>query len=226
MRSATIALTWSLKVFVENTENIGQVHLRGAQGLIIKPLGYVPALYQFDTKMAYFWVVALLFLFVVAISFIISKSKMGYYLAAIKNDQDAAECLGVNVMGTKLMVFAISAFLTSLMGTFYAQYILYLEPRRVFGLDLTIEIVVAAIIGGLATISGPVIGSVILVLISEVIRVWLGGRYFGVHLAVYGLILMIAIMYMPGGIRKHSQVLFSPLVRRFASKRERVHHAT
>ena len=223
---ATIALTWSLKVFVENTEYIRGVHIRGATGLVIKPLGYAPAHYQFDTKIAYFWVVVVLFLLVVTISYIISKSKMGYYLAAIKNDQDAAECLGVNVMGMKLTAFGISAFLTSLMGTFYAQYILFLEPRRVFGLDLTIEIVVAAIIGGLATISGPVIGSVILVLISEVIRVWLGGRYFGVHLAVYGIILMITIMYMPGGIRKHSRVIFSALLQRFAFKRERMHHAT
>ena len=219
---ATIALTWSLKVFVENTENILGIHLRGAQGLMIAPLGYAPAMYQFDTKIDYFWVAVALFLLILAVSFIVSRSKMGYYLEAIKNDQEAAECLGVNVMGIKLLAFGLSAFLTALGGTFYAQFVLYLEPRRVFGLDLTIEMVVAAIIGGLGTISGPVMGSVVLIVISEIIRVYLGGTYFGVHLAVYGLVLIIAVMYMPGGIRKY---VFRPWVEKMTLESGRLKHA-
>ena len=155
----------------------------------------------------YCYYIILVMLFVaIGISYWISNSKMGSYLNAIREDQDIAASVGVNPARYKIFALMISAFLTSIGGTFLAQLQLYVEPFQFFGIGLSIEIALGAIIGGIGTLMGPVIGAILLRSISEVSRIYLGGMYTGAHLILYGVILIIVMMYLPHGI-------FSPLER-------------
>ncbi|MEM3462845.1 MAG: branched-chain amino acid ABC transporter ATP-binding protein, partial [Candidatus Bathyarchaeia archaeon] len=85
-------------------------------------------------------------------------------------------------------------------GTYYAMYFRYIDPDFVFALNLSVEIALVAIIGGLGTVLGPLLGATLLVPASEEMRAWLGGTYAGAHLMIYGLVLMIAVLIVPEGI--------------------------
>ncbi|GAB6174257.1 branched-chain amino acid ABC transporter permease [Paradesulfitobacterium aromaticivorans] len=197
---ATIAYGEIIRIFIQNTKSIGGIELKGAEGILIPFKGNSPGIYQFETKAAYYYVIFILFLFVILLSYKIKNSKMGYYLSAIGNDQDAAESLGVNTSKLKLTASAISAFVMALGGTFYAQYLLYINPQGILSGDFSTEIAVIGIIGGEGTVLGPVLGSLILTPLSELTRIYLGGRFAGVHLLAYGLILMVVVTYLPHGV--------------------------
>ncbi len=132
----------------------------------------------------------------------IFRSRFGYYLAAIKNDIDAAESLGVNVTIEKLKAAALSAFLAGCAGTFYAQLILFIDPGGIFSGYLSLEIVFIGVIGGRGTLMGPILGSFLLVPLSELSRIYLGGTYFGIHLIVFGSILIVVMLFYPRGIKE------------------------
>lgn len=197
---ATIAYGEIIRIFIQNTKAVGPIELKGAEGILIPFKGSSPALFQFDTKAAYYYVALIMFLLVLFLSYKIKNSKMGYYLAAIGNDQDAAESLGVNTSKLKLRAAAISAFIMALGGTFYAQFLLYINPQGVLSGDFSTEIAVIGIIGGEGTVLGPVLGSLILTPLSELTRIYLGGRFAGVHLLAYGLILMAVVTHIPHGV--------------------------
>ncbi|WP_206811634.1 branched-chain amino acid ABC transporter permease [Paradesulfitobacterium ferrireducens] len=197
---ATIAYGEIIRIFIQNTKAVGPIELKGAEGILIPFKGSSPALFQFETKAAYYYVALAMFLLVLLLSYKIKNSKMGYYLSAIGNDQDAAESLGVNTSKMKLTASAISAFVMALGGTFYAQFLLYINPQGVLSGDFSTEIAVIGIIGGEGTVFGPVLGSLILTPLSELTRIYLGGRFAGVHLLAYGLILMAVVTHIPHGV--------------------------
>ena len=105
----------------------------------------------------------------------IERSKLGYYFRAIKEDQQGARALGVNASRYKMVAFIISAVMTSIAGTFYAQYVLFIDPYSVIYLQISIAMCLMAVLGGLGTLWGPVIGAAVLIGIQEVARVALGG---------------------------------------------------
>jgi branched-chain amino acid transport system permease protein len=125
---------------------------------------------------------------------------MGYYLVAIGEDEDAAEAIGVNAPRVKRDIYMISAFLTALAGTFYVQYIYFIDPATAFSFNISIEAALVSIVGGIGTLWGPVIGTVLLETTSALLQSWLGGGTGGIQLTVYALILMTIILWRPTGL--------------------------
>ena len=213
----TIAFAEILRIYTENAETgpFG-LPLRAAMGLLIPLKGDAPALFQFLGKAPYYYIGLVLMCVTVGTSHLINRARLGYYLAAIRGDRDAAESLGIDITRYNLVAMALSCFLTALGGTFYAQYFRYVNPTRVLGIDLAIEIALVGLIGGWQTVLGPVIGSILLSPTSEIIRGQLGGTYAGLHLFLYGLVLMLVILFLPKGLHDPLMALFGKLAARLA----------
>jgi branched-chain amino acid transport system permease protein len=137
------------------------------------------------------------------------NSKIGYYLAAGGEEPEAAEALGIKVSRYKLIAMAISCFLTALGGTFYAQMFLYFYPKSIMGLELSYEIAFIALIGGRGTILGPVVGALLLRPVSELTRIYLSSSLPGLHLVIFGLVLIIVMRYQPKGLIAPLRELFN-----------------
>jgi len=133
--------------------------------------------------------------FCVAVNFAVKRSKLGYYLQAIREDQDAAHSLGIALTFYKNTALGISAACTALTGSFAAFYVSFIEPQGVFGIDVSIQMVLTCIIGGIGTVTGPLVGAVVLVLLSE----WLRASLAQAHLLVYGVLVIVVILAMPDG---------------------------
>jgi branched-chain amino acid transport system permease protein len=196
----TIAFAEILRIWTENTEEIFGVELRGAQGLSVPLKGHAPALFQFDGKMPYYYIILAMLVGVMAITWWMERSRMGFYLKAIRADQDAAEALGVNSIRYLLSAMAVSSFLTALGGSFYAQYFRYINPERNMGLDFSIELALMGIVGGQGTVLGPVLGAFLLTPAGEITRATLGGKLPGLHLVIYGLVLILSMLFLPKGL--------------------------
>ena len=102
---------------------------------------------------------------------------MGYYLVAVGEDEDAAEAVGVNSLRIKRNIYLISAFLTALAGTFYVQYIYFIDPNTAFSFNISVEAALVSIVGGIGALWGPVIGAVLLEATSALLQSWLGGGH-------------------------------------------------
>ena len=172
----------------------------GAEGTTIPNLGNAPLMMQFEAKSAYYYVALGLLALGLAITYRIERSWMGYYLVAIGEDEDAAEAIGVNAPRIKRDIYLISSFLTALAGTFYVQYIYFIDPNTAFNFNVSIEAALVSIVGGVGTLWGPVIGTVFLETTSALLQSWLGNSIVGVQLTVYSLILMAVILWRPTGI--------------------------
>ena len=204
----TIAFAEILRIWVENTEEVFGVELRGAQGIMVPLKGQSPWLFQFTGKVPYYYIAVIMLLVVMAVTFWMERSRIGFYLKAIRADQDAAEALGINSTRYLLSAMALSSFLTALGGSFYAQYFRYINPERNMGLDLSIEMALMGIVGGQGTVLGPVLGAFLLTPAGEIARGLLGGKFTGLHLVVYGLVLVLAVMFLPKGLIRPIQQLF------------------
>jgi branched-chain amino acid transport system permease protein len=172
----------------------------GAEGTTIPNLGNAPLMMQFEAKSAYYYIALGLLAIGLVITWLIEKSWMGYYLVAIGEDEDAAEAIGVNAPRMKRNIYMISAFLTALAGTFYIQYIYFIDPPTAFNFNISIEAALVAIVGGIGTLWGPVIGTILLETTSTLLQSWLGSSIGGLQLTVYALILMAVILWRPTGL--------------------------
>jgi ABC-type branched-subunit amino acid transport system ATPase component len=131
---------------------------------------------------------------------IVDRHRAGVYLRAINQDEDAAEMLGIPTRRYKLYAMALSAALTSLAGTVYALYVLYIDPYNVLPGRLSLLAVIIALIGGRGTVLGPVLGAFFIVLLSEYTRSWLGGLGTGADFILFGAIIMAVSIKEPGGL--------------------------
>jgi branched-chain amino acid transport system permease protein len=197
----SIAFAEVLRIYVENTE-VGPfgVPLRAAMGLLIPLKGHNPAVFQFVDKTSYYYIAFTMMIVAILISYIINRRRLGYELLAVRSDQDAGEALGINSTKVKIMAMVISCMLMAVGGTFYAQYFHYINPERAFGMDMSMEIALVGVVGGWQTVLGPTIGSILLTPTGELIRGYLGGTFAGLHLILYGLLLMVVIIFLPKGI--------------------------
>lgn len=153
-----------------------------------------------SSKLPYYYIMlAFLTLSIVICSFI-ATSKMGYYFRAIKESHDVAKVLGINVVRYRLVAIMISAFLTAMVGTFYAQYILYIDPESVMILPISVQIVLISMLGGAGSVMGPIIGAAILMPISEITRVMLGHKGTGIDMMIYGALITLISVYQPKGV--------------------------
>jgi branched-chain amino acid transport system permease protein len=172
----------------------------GAEGTTIPNFGEAPSMMQFDAKAAYYYIALGLLAIGLVITYRIEHSWMGYYLVAIGEDEDAAEAVGVNAPRIKRIIYMISAFLTALAGTFYVQYIYFIDPTTAFNFNISVEAALVSIVGGIGTLWGPVIGTVLLETTAALLQSWLGSSAGGVQLTLYSLILMGVILWRPSGL--------------------------
>ncbi|MEA4925742.1 MAG: branched-chain amino acid ABC transporter permease [Syntrophomonadaceae bacterium] len=161
-----------------------------------KPTNF--ALFQFDGKESYYLII--LFFWAATVFAVWKMERTRYYLEAIREDESAASALGISVNKNLIKGAAISAFLVAIGGTFYVQYFRYIDPYTIAGFGLSLNLALVTIIGGSGTIFGPTIGAVILIPLSEFLRLAAGTQLPGLHLFVYGVLLIITIIYLPKGI--------------------------
>jgi len=155
--------------------------------------------FVFGGKLPYYYVILAMALGAVWITRRLERSKLGYALLAIRENEDAAEAAGVDALGMKLRAMALSSFLTALGGTFYAQYFAYIDPTITFGPSVSIQGLLQAIVGGAGTVLGPLIGAFVLTPVSELSRAAIRGRA-GVDVMLYGFVLILVISFLPNGI--------------------------
>jgi branched-chain amino acid transport system permease protein len=190
----TVAFAEVCRIVATNTEPLG-----GAIGLYITFTGD-PRQFQFQDPRAHYYIALVLLLVASAVVWSLERRRFGIYLGAIREDETAAEALGVNAFRVKLVAMVLSSFLTGLGGTFYAFYLLSLQPSAVFGIPLSVEIVIRPIVGGAGTLLGPILGSFILTPLGELSRFYFGqGGHHGAHLIVYGALLVAVVLFLPQG---------------------------
>ena len=193
---ASIAFAEIVRIVFTNWQMVG-----AAEGLTIPMLKESFAHFMFhSSKLPYYYIILAFLLLALAVCRRVSTSKMGYYFRAIKESHEIAQVLGVDVVRYRLYAIMISAFLTSMAGTFYAQYILYIDPDSVMILAISVQIVLVAMLGGASTVLGPIIGAAVLVPLSEYSRAWLGYKGTGVDMIIYGTLITLISMYQPNGV--------------------------
>jgi branched-chain amino acid transport system permease protein len=204
---ATIAFAEVMRILSMHFDNV----TNGGVGLVIS---FKPGIanFLFRDKAAYAFIAYVFLLLMIAISFWIERSRLGYYLSAVRDDPDAAEATGVNTARYKLVVMIISAFFTAAAGTFYAQYACFIDPDIAFSIHFSVHLAMVSIIGGMGTILGPIIGSFILTPLDAFLRGWLGGFSAGLSFGVYGLVLILVVIYLPDGVIKLLRRTLFPLI--------------
>lgn len=185
---ATLAIGVILRIVAENLVNV----TGGDLGIMIRERTWIEKTWYYEIILA-----------IAVATYVIVKqvvhSKLGYYFVAIREDQDAAESLGINTTLYKTVALILSAVLTGLAGAFYTNYMGYIDPKVVFALhDISIIAIMVVMVGGVATFSGPIVGAVIMVLLAEVIRSI--PKLGTAHHTLFGILLIVIIIYLPNGI--------------------------
>ncbi len=191
---ATLAFAEMLRVVAVNWKAVGS-----SLGLVIPDRGSAPGLFLFAGKLPYYYVILAMVLGVAWVTRRIERSRLGYALVAIRENEDTAEAAGVDALALKLRAMAISSFLTALGGTFYAQYFAYIDPNLAFGPAVSIQGLLPPIVGGTGTVLGPLLGSFVLTPVSEATRAVLRGRA-GADVMLYGLTLILVVSFLPRGL--------------------------
>jgi branched-chain amino acid transport system permease protein len=195
---STLALGEICRVAAENLVGFTQ----GNMGIMIRERTWVE-------KTWYFYVILLIAAATFIIIKIVMESRLGYYFVAIREDQDAAESLGINTTLYKTISLCLSGVFTGIAGAFYMNYMGYIDPSIVFPLyDISIVTVMVVMVGGAATYWGPIVGAVIMVFLAEEIR---SLPYIGAaHQTIFGIILIFIIMFLPNGIVGDFRKLLGP----------------
>lgn len=192
---ATMALNEVVAVFANYAESL----TGGARGLLI-PFRAAFGNMIFAERWKYTLLMFSFLALVVAVSFAIRYSRLGYYLFAVREDEDSARASGVNVLAVKLWGMAISAALTSVGGTLFAMYIRFLDPPTLFSLpEIGVKFALLSLIGGIGTIWGPLLGAALVIPLENYIRA-IFGMLPGAHLAMLGLLLMLASLFLKRGV--------------------------
>jgi branched-chain amino acid transport system permease protein len=166
---------------------------RGALGIVL-PLLPFPMII---VRTIFYYIMLIITVITIYIAYKILNSKFGLALISIREDEEAAESLGVNTARYKFYTFLISAFLAGIPGGLYASYMSYINPETVFTLYIALNLILMTILGGMGTLTGPIIGSVILVSISEYLRYTIVGEWY---IVILGILLILIMRYLPRGI--------------------------
>ena len=138
---------------------------------------------------------------VVGVSVWLRRSRLGYYLLAVREDEDAARASGINVLSVKLRCMAISAFLTAMGGSLFTMYLRYIDPPTLFTLpEVGVKFALLALIGGIGTIAGPLLGAALIIPFENHLRAEMANALPGLNLAVLGLLMVLAALFMKRGI--------------------------
>lgn len=191
----TLALGFAALVAAGKTSLIG-----GSIGLWL-PINS-PSLYymEWSDKTPYYYMVLTLTVLTVILVYKINRSKLGIYLKAIKQDENAAQALGINAAKYKTFAMVISSFIAALGGTFFTQYLMYCNHLTVLDPLITIKAIIITVLGGLGTVTGPIIGSIILTPLSEYARAYLAGYGQAFDYIIYGFIILVVSVYNVKGL--------------------------
>jgi branched-chain amino acid transport system permease protein len=217
---ATIAFAEGIRVMVENIDYLGPLQLNGPRGLQIPPLKTGFLNFMFAEKEPYYYIILLMLTGVIVLTWFVSRSKLGYYLVAGGEEPEAAQALGVNVARAKLIAMAMSSFLTAFAGTFWAQFTLYIHPKSVMSLDISFEIAFIALIGGRGSIAGPLLGALLLRPVSDFSRIYFGDKLPGLHLIIFGVVLILVMLYQPRGLQEPLTRVYNRAMDRIFGGRE------
>lgn len=199
----------------------------GSLGFTPRAVGHSWFALQFPEKI-YFYAISLVLWFGgLAVWYWIDRGIGREALDAISEDEEAAASIGINVIREKLRVTLISAALTALGGAIYGQYMMYLNPETVSGIAVSLQIVFAAIVGGAYVAVGPTVGALLTISLNEGLRVAFGTNFIGAANTIYGILLVLFIIFMPRGIagtiadaftgRRRSKTAFYSAIRRPSS---------
>jgi len=172
-----------------------------AMGITIPIRGDSWLKFQFlRTKLPYFYFALALCCLAWFVTWWLENSKWGFWWRAVKDNPEAAESLGVDVFNSKMGAAAVSAFLVAVGGSFYAQFVSYIDPESVMGFQFSLLMALPAVLGGIGTLWGPVLGAAILIPLTELTRFKFGGSGRGVDLIVYGTLIVLISLALPRGL--------------------------
>ena len=159
-----------------------------------------PWQFQFRGKVPYYFIALGFLCAACGIVWVIQRSKLGTYLVAIREDEDASEALGVDTFRYKMIAYAVSAAVTAVGGTFYAYFQFYLQPNTVLHINHSVDIMIRPIVGGSGTILGPVLDSFLLEILGEFSRTYFAAGAAGLNVVIYGLLLIVVVLFLPRGV--------------------------
>ncbi len=154
----------------------------------------------FEERSSYALLAGAFLLLVSLVAFGLSKSYIGAYFRAIRDSEEAAVASGIAMRRYKLLALLTSAFLTSVGGSLMAQYVMYIEPTSVFSVGFSVDLPLMALLGGLGSVAGPIIGAVIALPLREFLLETFGQYASGLHLMIYGVLLMLIVILLPNGL--------------------------
>ena len=188
---ATLGLAEATREVVLNIPSV----TGGGAGLTIPAVGTL-ATVTYPGNTGFYYYALGLAVVTVAVAALISGSRFGYALRAIHMDENAAAGVGINTTRAKVIAFSVSGALTSVAGAVFAFQQVTIYPDRLFSVEITVLMVVMAVIGGAGTVAGPVVGAVGLQFLTEYLR----HRYLGLHLVLFGLVMVVAVIFLPQGV--------------------------
>ncbi len=174
----------------------------GSEGV---PVPFRPGLWTlgFASKVSWVYLVLCLALAIYLVQVYLERSRIGYQLAGVREDEDAAQALGIPSRRLKVRAIAASAALTSVCGTLWAQYVGFVDPFYVFSVDLSVRFALNAIIGGVGTAMGPFVGSLLITSLETTLRAVFSdirGGLVGIYLIIYGCLLIVVVRLIPQGL--------------------------
>lgn len=188
----TLAFSEVLRIVANSVEITG-----GGLGMLI-PAKPSAANFQFPERIGFYYLILALTAGSIAIAVWLKCSRFGAQLAAIRENEDAARALGVNVFREKVKALMLSGAIGGMGGCFFAQYFLYIDPLVVFGVDKSVEMLLVSMIGGAGTVYGPLIGAVLLAGVGDLTRMLTDVQ--GLSLVLYGALLLVIIAFLPNGL--------------------------
>jgi branched-chain amino acid transport system permease protein len=191
---ATLALSEVALFLALNWRLIGS-----ANGFTIPPANSFWA-FQFADKATYYYVALALVVITLLISFSVSRSRFGFLLAAVRENERTATSLGIDTIRVKIYATTLSAAIAAIAGTFYAQYVLFIEPESVLGIQFTFQAIIYTFVGGIGTFLGPLLGAMLMVPLSEFLVGTLSGQFPGLNFVLLGLAIIMVLLFAPYGV--------------------------
>jgi branched-chain amino acid transport system permease protein len=188
----------------------------GSEGV---PVPFRPGFWTLGLgHVAWLYLILLVALGCYALQVYLERSRVGYQLAGVREDEDAAEALGIATRRRKVQAIVVSAAVTSLCGSLWAQYVGFVDPAHVFSIDLSVRFALNSIIGGMGTALGPFLGSVLITSLETYLRATFSGMkagFSGIYLIIYGVVLILIVRFAPEGL--------TGIAERFRLRRARAH---
>lgn len=194
---ATLAFGEACRIFATAATGL----TGGPQGVSVPFLGNSWTMMQFRGAGPYVPILVGLFVLICLVFAILSHGRLGYLLRATRESEDAAEVAGVNTLGVKLAGSAISAALTAVVGTMFAQFNFFIDPDIVFNpTSISIRAALIAIVGGVGVLTGPIFGAVVIVTMEEVLSAYLSNQAAGIAPMIFGILLIAIVLWKPAGL--------------------------